>query len=86
MNNQPIQLAHLILLQLLLASLVGCSHILDMKQMTALEVDCKTDDIEISDDRVSLNGEETWTAKCNGKTYSCNYLDDAGLGCFELEQ
>jgi hypothetical protein len=67
--------------------LIGCAHdSIDLKQLTTLSVDCETDEVKISDDTVALNGEETWTAKCNKKTYSCNYLSESDLGCYENEK
>ncbi len=54
------------------------------EQVTSLNVDCKTKDIEIFNDTVALNGEESWTAKCDGKTYECTYLPESGSECFEV--
>lgn len=67
--------------------LSSCAHdSIDLKQLTTLSVDCITEDVKISDDTVALNGEETWTAKCNDKTYYCNYLSESDLGCYEADK
>ncbi|MCK5396485.1 MAG: hypothetical protein KAJ32_10850 [Gammaproteobacteria bacterium] len=55
-----------------------------LKQITSLNVDCETKDVQISDDVAELNGEQSWTAKCEGKTYFCTYLSESGSDCYEL--
>lgn len=67
--------------------LASCSfNETNLKQLTSLSIDCKTEEIHISDDTIDLNEEESWTAKCKGKTYFCNYLDGDDLGCYEVVQ
>ncbi len=55
-----------------------------MKQTTSFNADCDTKDVQIFDDVVTLNGEQTWTAKCEGRTYFCSDLPESGSGCIEL--
>ena len=67
--------------------LIACSLGASMHaQITSLNVDCKAEDVQVSNEIVELNGTETWTAKCNGKTYDCNYLPESGSGCYELDE
>jgi hypothetical protein len=66
--------------------LTGCAHDISLKQLTSLSVDCKTEEIQISNDSVALNGEESWTAKCREKTYVCDYLAESDLGCYEIDK
>jgi len=56
------------------------------QQITSLNVDCKTQDVQILDESEALNGEHTWIAKCKGKSYSCNYLPESDAGCYELSE
>jgi hypothetical protein len=56
------------------------------QQITSLNVDCKTDEIQISDESFELSGEESWTAKCKGKTYACSYLAESDSGCYPLDE
>ena len=70
----------------LTAVLGSCSFGASMpQQITSLNVDCSADTVQISNEVVDLNGEESWTANCEGKTYDCNYLPESGSGCYELE-
>ncbi len=61
----------------------GCTTSIS-QQITSLNVGCKTSDMQISNEKVELNGEESWTVKCDGKTYYCTYLPESGSNCFEL--
>ena len=77
----------LIILSILGFGLSGCSLGASMHaQFTSMNVDCKTENVQVSNEIVALNGTETWTAKCNGKTYECNYLSGSGSNCYELEE
>ncbi len=67
---------------LLVIGLSGClTSSITYQQITSENVDCKTNEIEISDEVVELNSEENWTAKCEGKVYSCSYHSSAGSDC-----
>ena len=67
--------------------LIGCSFGASMHaQITSLNVDCKTENVQVSNEIVKLNGTETWTAKCNGKTYDCEYLPESGSNCYEVDE
>lgn len=65
--------------------LSGCATNIAM-QITSLSVGCNTDDVKISDHYVDLNGTEYWTAECEDKKYSCNYLPESGSDCYELDE
>jgi len=56
------------------------------EQITSLNVDCKTEEVQISEEKIELNGEHSWTAKCKGKTYTCSYLAESDMACFELNE
>jgi hypothetical protein len=56
------------------------------KQLTSFNVGCETEDILISDETFELNGTENWTAKCDGKTYSCTYLNESSTACYEITE
>ena len=72
------------LIILLILALTGCSLGATMpQQITSINVACDSDDVKISNLVSSLNGEETWTAECDGKIYNCNYLEEAGSNCYE---
>ena len=72
------------IITLLFIMLAGCSLGATMpQQVTSMNVECDSDDVEISNQVSALNGEETWTAECDGKTYNCTYLDEAGSNCYE---
>jgi len=51
-------------------------------QFTSMSVGCDTKNIQISNELVELNGTETWTATCDGKTYDCVYFPDADVNCY----
>lgn len=55
-------------------------------QITSLNVDCQNDEVTISDDVIDLSGEQSWTAKCKGKTYTCTYLAESDMGCYEFKE
>jgi hypothetical protein len=61
----------------------GCATSIS-QQITALNVGCKMNEMQISNEKVELNGEESWTVKCEGKTYYCTYLPESGSNCFEI--
>jgi len=54
------------------------------EQMTSFNVGCETKNVKIIDEIHQLNGDVTWTAECEGKTYSCAYHDTAGSECHEI--
>jgi len=56
------------------------------QQITSLNVDCKTTEMQISDETTELSGEQSWTATCKGKTYRCSYLEESDMGCYELDE
>ena len=56
------------------------------QQITSLNIDCKTKDIQISDETANLNSTESWTAKCEGKKYRCTYHSSTGSDCNEIPQ
>jgi hypothetical protein len=67
--------------------LSSCSFGASMsQQMTSLNVGCKSDDVKISNEVVDLNGEESWTAECDGKTYYCTYFPESDTGCYEVKK
>ena len=49
----------------------GCSVKGMMLSDTQAATGCPQDSITIIDDKVSMLGSASWTAKCNGKTYYC---------------
>ncbi len=75
----------LLVLPVFAIGLSGCLFKTTMpQQITSLNVDCKTSEVQISDESVELNGTEKWIAKCDGKTYSCTYLPESGSDCYEI--
>jgi len=56
------------------------------RQVTSLNVGCKFEDVQVLDESVELNGTETWTAKCDGKIYSCTYLPESSSDCYEISE
>ena len=56
------------------------------QQITSTNVDCKTKEIQILDEKSDLNSTESWTAKCQGKTYRCSYHSSAGSDCNEIPE
>ena len=77
----------LMISSILVFGLSGCSTGADIpQQITSLQVGCKSSDVQISHLKAELNGTETWTAKCAGKTYYCTYLEESGADCFELHE
>jgi len=78
---------NLAILLIMFFALGSCTFGASMpQQITSLNVGCNADDVLISDDIVELNGEESWTAKCDGKIYYCNYLPESDSGCYELKE
>ena len=54
------------------------------QQFTVMATDCKDDDmVQISDEMADLNGDERWTARCDGRVYDCIYSPDAGASCYQ---
>ena len=77
----------LMILSILSFGLSGCVNNTGMlQQITSLNVGCETKDVQVSNDSVELNGTQNWTAKCGGKTYYCNYLNESGSNCYELHE
>ena len=56
------------------------------QQITSFNVGCDADTVIITDEVVDLNGEESWTAHCGDKIYSCTYLPESGSDCYELHE
>lgn len=84
---------HTLLLSLVMLTLSACidqslkkQQILNHQQITALNTDCETREIKISEQSTELNGTENWTAECNGKTYRCSYLSESGADCYEISK
>ncbi len=55
-------------------------------QVTSFHVGCHAKDVEVSEYVVDLNGEERWSAQCDGKTYFCRYLPESGSSCYETSE
>ncbi len=61
----------------------SCSFGASMQaQFTSMNIGCDTENIQISNERVELSGAEIWTAKCDGKTYDCDYFPEANSNCY----
>ena len=57
------------------------------QQFTVMATDCKDDDmVQISDEMADLNGDERWTARCDGRVYDCIYSPDAGASCYQRKE
>ncbi len=73
----------LIISLIIFAELGGCSFGASMQaQYTSMNIGCNADDVQISNERVELSGAETWTAKCDGKIYDCDYFPEADSHCY----
>ena len=67
--------------------LEGCSFGASMpQQVTSFNTGCDADTVIITDEVVDLNGEESWTAQCGDKMYSCTYLPESGSDCYALQE
>lgn len=67
----------------MIVELGGCSTGAGLHaSLTSMNVGCPIKNMQISNERVDLNGNESWTAKCNGKTYDCNYFPEADSNCY----
>ena len=68
----------LIILSIIAIELGGCLTVgtIDQK-LTSMHTGCSTEGMQISKNKVTLNGIETWTAKCEGKIYDCDYFSDS---------
>ena len=76
-----------LILSILSFTLSGClTSSATYQQITSTNIDCKTDDIQILDEIAELNSTESWTAKCQGKTYHCTYHSTAGSDCNEVTE
>ena len=76
-----------LILSILSFALSGClTSSKTYQQITSMNIDCKTDDIQILDEVAELNSTESWTAKCQGKTYQCTYHSSAGSDCNEISE
>lgn len=65
----------------------GCSTGAEIpEQITSLNVGCKSADVQVTNMQVQLSGEQSWTAKCGGKTYYCTYLPESGSDCYEVKE
>jgi hypothetical protein len=77
----------LIIPSILIFGLTGCSTGANIpQQITSLKAGCKSKEVQVLNHRAELNGMETWTAKCAGKTYYCTYLEESGADCYELHE
>jgi len=75
----------LMISSILIIALSSCSIGANIpQQITSLKTGCKSKEVQISHYKAELNGTETWTAKCAGKTYYCTYLEESGADCYEL--
>jgi len=77
---------HLALLIMILSLSACLTDTTIPEQITSLNVDCKTEEIQISEEVIELSGEQSWTAKCKGKTYTCSYLAESDMACYELNE
>ena len=77
-----------LMILVLALGLGGCLTVSAMSdQLTSLAVaECKTEDVQVSDEFFELNGTQNWTAECNGKTYQCSYLEESDLNCYQVEE
>jgi hypothetical protein len=77
----------LLIPSVMVSGLAGCSTGANIpQQVTSMEVGCKSADVQISHVKTELNGTQTWTAKCAGRTYYCTYLEESGADCYELHE
>ena len=77
----------LIISSILVFALNGCFTNPTMsKEVTSLNTDCETKDIQIFDEIVRLNDDHTLTARCKGKIYLCSDHSSAGSECGELSE
>lgn len=54
------------------------------QQFTVMETGCVDDEaVQVSGYVSDLNGDERWTARCEGKVYDCIYSPDAGADCYQ---
>jgi hypothetical protein len=51
-------------------------------QFTSMEVGCDDESVIVTNESSSLNGEERWTAECNGKVYDCVYMPGSSANCY----
>ena len=55
------------------------------KDFTASSIGCNPSNIQILNEKASLNGMHTWTAMCKGKEYFCTYHVGDGAKCSEIK-
>jgi hypothetical protein len=58
---------------ILALGLQGCAGTGALKDATASQTGCESENIQISDDsgNISFSGTRKWKASCDGKTYNC---------------
>jgi hypothetical protein len=76
----------LVVLLIMNAGLGGCGGTAFYQQVSSGYIDCKADDINISNQRAELNSTEVWTAECNGKKYRCSYDSSDNTDCNEISE
>jgi len=77
----------LILLSIFIFTMSGCvNNTLMLQQLTSYNVGCDTEEVVISKEHAELNGTQVWIAKCGGKAYTCDYLDESSTNCYELTE
>ena len=77
----------LVIASMTVFGLNGCSNNSSIaRQVTSLNVGCKIEEVQVTNETADLNGTLNWTAKCNGKTYSCSYLNESSSDCYEVSE
>jgi hypothetical protein len=71
---------------ILMLLLTGCMTNENIsKDFTASSIGCNPSNIQILNEKASLNGMHTWTAMCKGKEYFCTYHVGDGSKCSEIK-
>ena len=77
----------LILLLISCFAVTGCLTLVSMpEQVTSLNTGCNPEEMKILNEVVNLNGEQTWTAKCGGRSYNCSYFPEVDSNCYEVDE
>lgn len=58
-----------------------------LQEESASRIPCNADHIEIIEHVINDDGSASWTALCNGRTYSCQRLSgpDGAVNCTKME-
>ena len=65
---------------ILTLALAGCTSHGQREAMTSGAVGCPTGAIQISEGDMGWTT-NTWTARCNNRTYYCTYISGGGTSC-----